>query len=99
VGLVLVDIYDNMTLIIEKEGEGYIHGIPLKPRPVPPVIPEKIKEGSREATVFIQDIYEGEGLQGVPRGTVKSLGFSPMNTLITDRHQTMWRKAFRVDGT
>ncbi|MGF1584251.1 MAG: SUMF1/EgtB/PvdO family nonheme iron enzyme [Bacteroidales bacterium] len=72
-GLYLVDIYDNMTLILEKEGEGYIHGIPLKPRPVPPVIPEKIKEGSREATVFIQDIYEGEGLQGVPRGTVSSV--------------------------
>ena len=72
-GLYLVDIYDNMTLLLEQEGEGFIHGIPLIQRPVPPVIPEKINEQSREATVFIQDIYEGEGLQGVPRGTVESL--------------------------
>ena len=72
-GLYLVDIYDNITLIREQEGEGYIHGIPLKPRTVPPVIPEKVKEGSKTATVFIQDIYEGEGLSGVPRGTVRSL--------------------------
>jgi hypothetical protein len=88
-----------MTLILEKEGEGYIHGIPLKPRPVPPVIPEKINQGSREATVFIQDIYEGEGLHGVPRGTVRSVRVLPMNTLITDRHQTMWHRVFRADGT
>ena len=27
----------------------------------------------KEATIFIQDIYEGEGLRGIPRGTVKSL--------------------------
>lgn len=72
-GLYLVDVFDNMTLIIEKEGHGFIHGIPLKARPIPPVVPDKINENSRTATVFIQDIYEGEGLQGVPRGTVKSL--------------------------
>lgn len=72
-GLYLVDVYDNVTLIKEKEGEGFIHGIPLKTRPVPPVIPEKINQNSQSATVFIQNIYEGEGLQGVPKGTVKSL--------------------------
>jgi formylglycine-generating enzyme required for sulfatase activity len=72
-GLYLVDIFDNMTLIAEQEGEGFIHGIPLNKRPVPPVIPEKIRPESKEATVFIQDIYHGEGLPGVPKGTVKSL--------------------------
>lgn len=72
-GLYLVDIYDNMTPIAMEEGEGYIHGIPLIKRQVPPVIPSKINENSKEATVFIQDIYEGEGLPGVPKGTVKAL--------------------------
>lgn len=72
-GLYLIDVYDNLTLIAEQEGEGFIHGIPLRERAVPPVIPEKVRHGSKEATVFIQDIYEGEGLPGVPRGTVKSL--------------------------
>ena len=72
-GIYLVDIYDNVTLIAEGEGEGYINPIPLMVRKTPPVIPDRIVEGDKEATVFIQDIYEGEGLPGVPRGTVKKL--------------------------
>lgn len=71
-GIYLIDVYDNLTLIAEFEGEGLICPIPVKKTPVPPVIPDKITPGSKEATVFIQDIYEGEGLKGVPRGTVKS---------------------------
>lgn len=72
-GIYLVDIYDNVTLVAEAEGDGYINPIPLMKRPTPPVIPDKIVPESKEATVFIQDIYEGEGLPGIPRGTVKKL--------------------------
>lgn len=72
-GLYLVDVFDNMTLIAEYENEGLIYGIPMVKRKTPPAIPEKVKESSKQSTVFIQDIYEGEGLQGVPRGTVKEL--------------------------
>lgn len=71
-GIYLIDVYDNLTLIAEFEGEGLICPIPVKKTPVPPVIPERINPASKEATVFIQDIYEGEGLKGVPRGTVKA---------------------------
>ena len=71
-GIYLIDVFDNLTLIAEYEGEGLICPIPVKKTPVPPIIPEKIKPGDKEATVFIQDIYEGEGLKGVPRGTVKA---------------------------
>ncbi len=70
-GIYLVDIYDNVTLIAEQENAGYITPIPVVKRAVPPVIPDRVIDGEREATVFIQDIYEGEGLRGVPRGTVK----------------------------
>ena len=72
-GIYLVDVFDNLTLIAEQEGEGLTAPIPLVKRETPPVIPSKIKPDSKEATVFIQDIYEGEGLKGIPRGTVKSL--------------------------
>ena len=72
-GIYLVDIFDNLTLITEQEGEGLTAPIPLKKTETPPIIPSKIKPGEKEATVFIQDIYEGEGTQGVPRGTIKSL--------------------------
>lgn len=65
-GIYLVDVFDNLTLIAEQEGEGLTAPIPLVKRETPPVIPSKIKPDSKEATVFIQDIYEGEGTQGVP---------------------------------
>lgn len=72
-GIYLVDVFDNVTLIAEAEGEGYLTPIPLKKRPVPPVIPDRIKPGEKTATVFIQDLYEGEGLRKLPRGVVKKL--------------------------
>ncbi len=72
-GIYLVDIYDNMTLVAEFEGEGLINPIVVRKRPVPPIIPDRIKPDDKEATVFIQNIYEGEGLLGVPVGEVKKL--------------------------
>ncbi|MFI3301729.1 MAG: SUMF1/EgtB/PvdO family nonheme iron enzyme [Rikenellaceae bacterium] len=72
-GLYLVDIYDNMTLIAESEGDGYINGIYVQKRETPPVIPDRVDLSKKESTVYIQDIYEGEGLPGVPYGTVKKL--------------------------
>lgn len=72
-GIYLVDIFDNMTEIALLEEDGFINPIMVTQRPVPPIIPEKIKPGEKEATFFIQDIYQGEGLPGVPVGTVKKL--------------------------
>ena len=72
-GIYLVDVYDNMTLVAEAEGEGLINPIIVNKRPTPPIIPDRIKPTDREATVFIQDIYQGEGLPGVPVGEVKKL--------------------------
>ncbi|MFI3261797.1 MAG: NPCBM/NEW2 domain-containing protein, partial [Rikenellaceae bacterium] len=74
-GVYLIDIYDNLTLVAEFEGDGLIWPIPVMKREIPAVIPEKtpmeVADTPQKATVFIQDIYEGEGLVGVPRGTVK----------------------------
>lgn len=72
-GIYLVDVHDNLTLVANADDYGMIYSIPVKNRPTPPVIPDKIKPNEKEATVFIQDIYEGEGLRGVKRGEVKSL--------------------------
>ena len=72
-GIYLVDIYDNVTCLYQTEGEGYISPILVRKTVTPPVIPDRVKLGEKEATFFIQDIYEGEGLRGIPRGTVKSL--------------------------
>ncbi len=72
-GIYLVDVYDNVTCIMETEGEGFISPILVKKTNIPPVIPDRVKLDQKEATFFIQDIYEGEGLRGIPRGTVKEL--------------------------
>ena len=72
-GIYLVDIFDNMTLLIETEGAALFDPIPLRPRKRPPVIPDRIDSNSHTATMLIQDIYKGDGLAGLPRGTVKQL--------------------------
>lgn len=97
-GIYLIDVYDNLTLIAEFEGEGLICPIPVKKTPIPPVIPDKITPGSKEATVFIQDIYEGEGLKGVPRGTVKSFRVLAYEYAYNKTPSDHGPKVFRVVG-
>ena len=72
-GIYLVDKFDNVTCLHKMEGEGYISPIAVRKTVTPPAIPDRVKLDDKQATVFIQDIYEGEGLKGIPRGPVKSL--------------------------
>ena len=72
-GIYLVDKFDNVTCLHKMEGEGYISPIAVRKTVTPPAIPDRVKLDDKQATVFIQDIYGGEGLKGIPRGTVKSL--------------------------
>lgn len=72
-GIYLVDKFDNVTCLHKMEGEGYISPIAVRKTVTPPAISDRVKLDDKQATVFIQDIYEGEGLKGIPRGTVKSL--------------------------
>ncbi|MEI6645640.1 MAG: SUMF1/EgtB/PvdO family nonheme iron enzyme [bacterium] len=69
----LVDIFDNATLIAELDGSSLFEPAPLVARPLPPVIPDRVKPGSKTATVHIASLYNTPGLQGVPPGTVKAL--------------------------
>ena len=63
-----------MLLLREEEGCVLFEPVPVRKTPRPPVIPERVDLASREATVYLQDIYVGEaGSQGIPRGTVKKL--------------------------
>lgn len=72
-GLYLVDTFDNMTPIAVIEGQGYFFPTPLVERDLPPVLPNRVEEGNKEATVFITDVYNGFGTKDVPRGTIKGL--------------------------
>ncbi len=68
----LVDIFDNMIPLYSGKTHMY-EPVPIMERPVPPVIPDRRIQTADTGTLFIQDIYEGPGLAGVPRGTVAAL--------------------------
>jgi hypothetical protein len=72
-GIYLVDIYDNRVLLKEENDQALFEPTPLRPRPRPPVVADTTQPGKTTANAYIHDIYSGPGLEGVPRGTVKSL--------------------------
>jgi formylglycine-generating enzyme required for sulfatase activity len=72
-GVYLVDIYDNITLIAEQESFATNEPIPFAKSKKPPVLVDRTVPGAKEGVVYITDIYAGEGLKGVPRGSVKSI--------------------------
>ena len=72
-GLYLVDTFDNITLIHEEPGQALFEPIPVQPIPRPVVLQDHVNLAEKHGRVKVVDIYEGPGLAGVPRGTVKSL--------------------------
>jgi hypothetical protein len=47
--------------------------VPLVARPRPHLRPSQVDYQQEEGIYYLQDIYSGPGLQGIPRGTIKSL--------------------------
>jgi formylglycine-generating enzyme required for sulfatase activity len=72
-GVYLVDVFDNLLLIKEEPGYALLEPLPVRKTPRPPVIPDRVDLTRNDATVYLTDIYRGEGLRDVPRGTVKKL--------------------------
>lgn len=71
--LCLVDTFDNIVPIVEVPGYAIFEPVPLRKTPRPPIVPDKVDLTKDYATVYLNDIYFGDGLKGVPRGTVKRL--------------------------
>ena len=72
-GLYLADVFDNLVLIMEVPGYALLEPIPLAPRPVPPVVPDKADPARKDALIYLANVYAGPGLKGVPQGAVKQL--------------------------
>jgi len=72
-GIYLVDVFDNMLPIQVLEKFDLFEPIPLASTPRPPAIPDRVELGRDDAVVYLDDVYAGEGLAGVPRGAVKKL--------------------------
>ncbi|MBQ5365915.1 MAG: SUMF1/EgtB/PvdO family nonheme iron enzyme [Thermoguttaceae bacterium] len=69
----LADIYDNVVPILTDPDAALVEPIPLRETERQPILPDRVNPESPTADVFIADIYEGEGLKGVPRGEVKAI--------------------------
>jgi formylglycine-generating enzyme required for sulfatase activity len=72
-GIYLVDVFDNMTLIHETPDQSLFEPVVLNKQAPAAVIPDRTDTTRNDATVLLTDIYQGPGLEGVPRGTVKQL--------------------------
>jgi formylglycine-generating enzyme required for sulfatase activity len=74
--LYLVDTFDNFVPVQPAQLGEYrcmVEPYPLRPRPRPPVIPSRVNLQDKEAVCYIQNVYRGPGLKGVPAGVVDSL--------------------------
>ena len=69
----LVDVFDNMLLLKSLPDSHLFEPTPIRKRPRPPVIPDRVDLRRTDAVVYLLDVYAGRGLAGVPRGTVKKL--------------------------
>ncbi len=72
-GIYLVDVFDNITPVLTDSNYDFFEPLPIKPRVTPPVLPDRINRSRDDAVVVLHDIYQGDGLGGVPRGTIKRL--------------------------
>ncbi|UCD53563.1 MAG: SUMF1/EgtB/PvdO family nonheme iron enzyme [Phycisphaerales bacterium] len=72
-GIYLADVFDNLVLLRQEPGFALFEPIPVKKRPIPPVIPDRIDPTTETGVVYLHDVYAGPGLAGVPRGTAKKL--------------------------
>lgn len=72
-GIYLVDTFDNIVPIKAADQNSLVEAIPLRKTERPHAKPDVVRLGEKDATFYIQNIYAGPGLKGVPKGAVKSL--------------------------
>ncbi len=80
-GIYLVDRHDNMILLAESTNYACFEPLPWRTTNRPPVIMDRVDLSKKDATVYVADLYFGEGLKKVPRGTVKNLRIFSYNYL------------------
>ena len=71
--LYLADVFDNLVPLYADREYALLEPVAIRPRPTPPVLPNRVDTDRDDATVYLHDVYAGPGLAGVPRGTVKRL--------------------------
>ncbi len=72
-GIYLVDVFDNLVLLAEQPGQALLEPVPLRTTVRPPLVADRVDPTRQDALVYLADVYQGDGLKGIPRGTVKTL--------------------------
>jgi hypothetical protein len=74
-GLYFMDLDGRREWLDRDDATGRSAGrmVPLAARPRPHRRPAAVDYRKDTGTYYVQDVYEGEGLAGVPRGTIKRL--------------------------
>ncbi len=74
-GLYFMDMDGRRELLDRDDEQGVSAGrmVPLAARPIPHVRPSLVDYSKETGIYFVQDVYEGPGLENVPRGTIHSL--------------------------
>ncbi len=72
-GIYWMDIDGSRELLVSRRGLACGRAVPLRPRRRPPVRPSMVDYRRPEGTFYVQDVYTGEPMKGVERGTVKTL--------------------------
>ncbi len=72
-GIYLADKFDNLVPLYQDPEYALLEPMVIRPRTRPPVIPDRVDLTQDQATVYLQNVYAGPGLEGVPPGTVKQL--------------------------
>ena len=69
----VADRFDNLVLLRAEPGYALLEPVPVRKTPPPRCIPDRVDLAATDSVVYLNDIYAGPGLAGVPRGTIKSL--------------------------
>lgn len=68
-----LDVDGRRELLVPGTDRSCNHPVPLAPRPRPPQRPSTVDYRKSTGQLYVQDVYHGPGLAGVPRGTVRAL--------------------------
>ncbi len=72
-GIYWMDIDGRRELLASRLGLSCGRPVPLRARPRPATRPSMVNLKKPAGTFYVQDVYVGEAMAGVPRGTVKTL--------------------------
>ena len=92
-GIYLVDTFGN-EILLHSEGAGCFDAMPRAPRSRPPAVTSVVESRKDEGYFYIADVYDGTGMDEIPRGTIKSV------RVVESPEKRFWtHQAFNGSGT